>query len=755
MRGSEKSLPDRSTEEAIFASIPKTRLWALLLSILLAALLVDARPADAAVKKDEFPVSTLSSNQLAPDISGSVVVWEDKRNGLSNIYGKNLSTNAEFLVASGVSVKRKPVTDGKVVVWEDDRNGNSDIYGYRIPTDLSAPGQEFLIASGPGDQRKPVIGGNVVVWEDNRGGKWEIYSYDLDVDQEALVAAGDDGNKVNPAISGNTVVWQDDRNITGNSDIYAKNLSTGQAFPVSTGDSFADTPAISGSIVVWRQESVANYDIFGRDVYAKDLESGEVFQITTNPSDQVAPAISGNVVVWEDHRDGNANIYARDLSTGEELQITAGATPQTTPEINGETVVWESQRVGATNFGTYDVYGANLDAAPAIPTGVQATGTTAGVDVGWTANTEIDVVGYNVYRSDSPGGTYVKLNTLGLITTPGLTDTDAPKGSTSYYRVTAVDGPAGQESGPASASAAAVATSGITLAASPVTLDLGATTALSGKLTYEATGGTKSASGKNVFLDARPAGQPDFTEVASVPTNADGDFGFAGVKPSRDTEYRVRFAGDPGAGIGSVTSAGVAVDVIMRSSITLGASPATLNYGQASTLSGKLSLGAAPLSGKQIVLEQRAADASIFVPVPNGQLTTGADGNFALPGVTPLKNTYYRARFAGDADLEAATSALALVSVKAGVSVVVPPKVKPSPAPRVSISGRVVNTRAGHVQVTITRNGKVIANRTVSLRSSRFQLAQKLPGKGKYVVKAAFRKNATNLGNTSIRRFTV
>lgn len=722
----------------------------LLAVLLLTTVLALQRPTDAAVKKDEFPVSTVSNNQLAPDISGNIVVWEDKRNNLSSIYGKNLSTNTEFLVASGVSVKSKPVTNGQVVAWEDDRNGNSDIYGYRIPADLSTPGQEFLIASGPGDQRKPAISGGTVVWEDNRSGKWEIYKYDLSIDTEALVATGE-GNKTNPTIDGDTVVWQDDRNTVGNSDIYAKNLSTGQEFPVSTGTAFADTPAISGSIVVWRQESVGNYDIFGKDLYAKDLETGEVFQITTDAKDQVAPAISGNVVVWEDHRDGSSNIYGKDLSTGQEFQLTTGATPQETPEINGETVVWESQRIGETNYGTYDVYGANLDAAPNVPAGAKAAATpSGGIEINWTANTETDLTGYNVYRSDSPNGTYVKLNGT-LLSGTTYSDSNTPRGSVFYYQIKAAD--AISESGAANVSAVVAAPSTVTLSASPATLDLGGTTTLSGKLTVQADAGVRPASGKQVFLEGRSAGQTNFTEIKSASTSTDGAFSFGGIKPTGDTEYRARFAGDSAAGMNSTTSAGVNVVVILKTGLTLNASPATLNYGQGTTLSGKLSASGTPLAGKQVVLEQRPAGAISFIPVLNGQRTTGSDGSFTLSGVKPLKNTQYRARFAGDAGLPASTSGLTLVNVKARVSVSAPPKIKPGPAPRVSISGQVVTARAGNVQVTILRDGKVIVNRSVSLNSSRFGLAQKLPGKGRYVVKASYPKSATHLGNTSIRRF--
>lgn len=73
-----------------------------------------------------------------------------------------------------------------------------------------------------------------------------------------------------PSISGNSVVWQDQRN--GNSDIYGKDLSTGQEFPVTTNPSFQLDPAISGNIVVWRVSRNGNYDIYGNDLARRAQE---------------------------------------------------------------------------------------------------------------------------------------------------------------------------------------------------------------------------------------------------------------------------------------------------------------------------------------------------------------------------------------------------------------------------------------------------------------------------------------------------
>ena len=39
------------------------------------------------------------------------------------------------------------------------------------------------------------------------------------------------------------------------------------------------------------------------------------------------------------------------------------------------------------------------------------------VTLGWDANTEPDLDGYNLYKSTSPGGPYTKIQSLGLVTT--------------------------------------------------------------------------------------------------------------------------------------------------------------------------------------------------------------------------------------------------------------------------------------------------------------------------------------------------
>ena len=434
---------------------PRRATSAVLLLALLALLATTFRPAGAVVPGSEFVVSDNSGDKVSPSVSGGLVVWEDKRHGNSDVYGKRLAPagGAEFQITSHAGNQRRPSASGEFVVWEDDRNGNWDIYGKDLSLGPDSP--EIPIVVAPGDQRKPKISGKKVVWEDGRkstatGFDLDVYYKDLATDPQESTGheiPAPAGNQSNPAISGNTVVWEDDR--TGQKNIYGKDLaSPAEEFPVGTGSAWQDQPAISGSLVVWRQDNQNNYDIFGKDLMAKDLETGAVFQITTNTADQYSPAISGTVVVWADGRNGNSDTYGKDLATGREFQVTGDANPQDTPAIDGETVVWEDQRVGATNYGTWDIRGSNLDAAPSAPAQLGASRSGQGVDLTWTANTtDADLAGYNVYRADSQGGPFTKLNgSLLPASTTSYADAAAPQpGNSFYYQVKAQDA-AGSES---------------------------------------------------------------------------------------------------------------------------------------------------------------------------------------------------------------------------------------------------------------------------------------------------------------------
>ncbi|MFC2059965.1 hypothetical protein ACFLTZ_02575 [Chloroflexota bacterium] len=77
--------------------------------------------------------------------------------------------------------------------------------------------------------------------------------------------------------------------------------------------------------------------------------------------------------------------------------------------------------------------------APAAPTSVNATAGDEQISLDWNDNAETDVVGYDVYRSLTSGGTYSKINGVTPVATSNYTDTPLYGGGTYYYKVKALD----------------------------------------------------------------------------------------------------------------------------------------------------------------------------------------------------------------------------------------------------------------------------------------------------------------------------
>lgn len=64
--------------------------------------------------------------------------------------------------------------------------------------------------------------------------------------------------------------------------------------------------------------------------------------------------------------------------------------------------------------------------------------TPAHLELSWAINSETDIAGYNVYRSEQEGTPGTRLNTEVLLT-PAFRDMNAVPGRLYFYSVTAVD----------------------------------------------------------------------------------------------------------------------------------------------------------------------------------------------------------------------------------------------------------------------------------------------------------------------------
>ncbi|MFQ6028317.1 MAG: fibronectin type III domain-containing protein, partial [Dehalococcoidia bacterium] len=195
-------------------------------------------------------------------------------------------------------------------------------------------------------------------------------------------------------------------------------------------------------------------------------ESGDSSEVNATPADPVpsAPtglnAVAGDAQVtldWVDNAEGDLagyNVYRSTTSGGSYQKLNTSGLVTVSDYVdnsasNGVTyfyVVRAEDAIGQESGDSSEVSATPVDPVPAAPTGLNAVADDNQVSLDWADNAEGDLAGYNVYRSDSTGGPYQKLNTGGLVAVSDYLDSSAVNDATYYYVVTAQD-LAGQESG--------------------------------------------------------------------------------------------------------------------------------------------------------------------------------------------------------------------------------------------------------------------------------------------------------------------
>lgn len=240
-----------------------------------------------------------------------------------------------------------PDIHGGRVVYEDHRGPGIEIYGWDLAAD-----EEFQVIHDFHHQHFPVIHGDMVAYTDLRYSTTgldgtDVFARDLSTGQEVTVTTAP-GQQIALAIDDRYIVWEDDRDgATGRGlgsqrDIYGYELATGREFSIATGPASQITPDVDGSRIVWSE---------GGDIVGLDLESGERMTISTHYANQLRPVIHGDLVVWEDWRHGNWDLYGYRFSTGESFPIAIAPGDQTYPDLSDELIVWQDMR-----HGNWDVY---------------------------------------------------------------------------------------------------------------------------------------------------------------------------------------------------------------------------------------------------------------------------------------------------------------------------------------------------------------------------------------------------------------
>jgi hypothetical protein len=300
--------------------------------------------------------------RIASDPNGNVmVVWQDGRSGNEDIYSAYRpfggSWSAEVLVNNdgGSSDQLNPdvvflTVDGYptfIAVWEDRRNGVEDIY-YAINSFGNWDFYQGKVNDGTstnmyGPRVAADQAGNAyVVWEDRRDGASDIYfSYrtpgiigswtpnkKINDDGQFQVSQSWPGIAVNPASGNAFAVWQDNRRVSH--DIFASFRPSGGNWGENlkinddnAGQSLQYSPVVAldasgNAFAWWGTDHLHQGDVFfasrprGGTWQSPVRVNDALGQVVAPPQDRFAGAIDsqGNAfAAWVDVRNGKQDIY--------------------------------------------------------------------------------------------------------------------------------------------------------------------------------------------------------------------------------------------------------------------------------------------------------------------------------------------------------------------------------------------------------------------------------------------------------------
>ncbi len=210
---------------------------------------------------DGVPVCSVIDKQTDPKIvsdklGGVIITWPDKRSGLGyDVYAQRINSSGAMLwLVNGVAVCTADSSQtsiditsdnvsGAILTWRDKRNGlYHDIYAQKINMTgtIAWPLNGVKISITALSQTSPNIcgdgsGGAIITWQDSTVGNWDILSQRINTSGNVLWTVG--GNIVSNANNTQTnpknisdgkggciYVWQDFRNGIDD-DIYAQHFS--------------------------------------------------------------------------------------------------------------------------------------------------------------------------------------------------------------------------------------------------------------------------------------------------------------------------------------------------------------------------------------------------------------------------------------------------------------------------------------------------------------------------------------------------
>jgi hypothetical protein len=370
------------------------------------------------VVRKRFPIANTAAQEYLPAIAFNgthfLVVWEDDRSGVSDIYGSLISTDGTMLqpdgfaicsqtsYQTGPSATAHPATREFLVSWTDFRNQpfvgtGTDIYAARVtPAGAVLDPNGVPIQNAIGDQvnsRVTTSGDEYFVLAQSSIPQPSWYGTRLTTNGTVWPAA------MNPALpvlaangvallSGETnvlAVYSEVNNVTSGDIegffITPRSDSTNAPFIIGLGPNEQTAPAVAslsgGFLAVWQDSRNNNTNLM--DIYGARIDgAGNVlnptgFAICLQPAYQSSPSVASDgkqfLVVWRDNRNQTASgddIYGTFVSAHGIVSHPAGfpicterssqRAPRVAGNTNGFLVVWRDGRTS----NAVDIFGTRI-----------------------------------------------------------------------------------------------------------------------------------------------------------------------------------------------------------------------------------------------------------------------------------------------------------------------------------------------------------------------------------------------------------
>jgi beta propeller repeat protein len=255
----------------------------------------------------EFPVIVAWGNQELTDVARGIIVYTDYRSADIVVNDTMAGTRTDITAPDKISVGRPfnsvdPATDGTIVAWQDNRDGNVEIYA----KDLTANEERRITNDAMVDSRPAVSDGRIVWQRCVAGGTCDIWSYDWASDTTKQITNTPSVNERNPDINGQSIVYQTD--VNGNSDIAVYHLDTGTEEVLALASEQAN-PHVWGDNVAFDDLSSGIYRIG-----LWNIPSGSSFDLTSGTGGQYLNSIWENRVAYSDDRHGDLEIYMTEFT---------------------------------------------------------------------------------------------------------------------------------------------------------------------------------------------------------------------------------------------------------------------------------------------------------------------------------------------------------------------------------------------------------------------------------------------------------